>query len=321
MHARNLLVALALALALPLPAAAADAQWKPTEPMQIIVAAGAGTAFDVMQRGMVRIWEKHFGVRGVVQNMPAAGGSLGFDRVATSKPDGHTLGFMSRSPYLGEMLKRSFPWKVEDVPLILAADTPPYVVTTGAKSPYKTWDDVRKAKTRIKLGIAGQISTDVVVIRDLIDHGVEPTTAQMGGTNQIVTGLQAGDLDVWTVVGSQTALDPIAAGHVRPLFVLANQRYAALPDTPTHIELGMPAEWVNVSAVRLWFASIKTPQNIKQGLAQRLTALLQDPEIADWNLKNGFLEKILTGEQATATQVGMHKIIRDNYDIFQKFGG
>jgi len=311
--------ALALALIVPLPAGAAE--WKPTDTTQMIVATGAGTAFDVMARGMSKIWEKHFGVRTVVQNMAAAGGALGLDRVATSKPDGNTLGFMSRSAFLSQMLKPTFPWKIDDVPIVLGADTPPYVVTTGSKASFKTWDDVRKAKTRVKLGIAGQISTDVAVIRDLIDRKVEVTTASFGGTNQIVTALQANDVDVWTVVASQTALDPIRAGHVRPLFVFANERYVHLPDTPTHIELGMPKEWSNVSAVRLWSAPIGTPMDVQAGVAKRMVSLLEDPEIKDWNYTNGFVEKILTGTQAKATQVSMHKILTDNMELFLKFGG
>lgn len=312
-------VALAFALIAPLSAGAAE--WKPTETTQMIVASGAGTAFDVMSRGMSKIWEKHFGVRMVVQNLAAAGGALGVDRVATSKPDGNTLGFMSRSAFLSQMLKPDFPWKIDDLPIVLGADTPPYVITTSAKSAFKTWDDVRKSKTRVKIGIAGQISTDVAVIRDLIDRKVEVTTASFGGTNQIVTALQAGDVDVWTVVASQTAMDPIKAGHVRPLFVFANQRYSLLPDTPTHIELGMPAEWTNVSAVRLWFAPIGTPVEIQAGVAKRIVSLLEDPEIKDWNYSNGFVEKILSGAEAKATQVGMHKIIADNIELFNKFGG
>ena len=316
--------AAALALIVPLAGFAADAraqEWKPTQTMQMIVASGAGTAYDVMARGMSKHWEKYFGVKLVVQNIAAAGGSLGFDRVATSKPDGHTIGFMSRSPYIGEMMKKSFAWNLSDVPMILGADTPPYAVATGTKSPFKAWDDVRKAKTRIKIGIAGQLATDIVVIKDLLERKVEVTSASFGGTNQIVTAIQAGDVDVWTTVASQTLLDPVKAGHVRPLFTLATTRYSELPDTPTYLELGMPEEYKNVGAIRLWFAPIGTPQAIVDETAKRMTALLDDPELKDWNKTNGFVEALMSGAAAKATQDGLYKIIKDNDDIYQKYGG
>ena len=315
---RFLNFAAAVAFLLPLPATAAD--WQPPGTMNVIVATAAGGAYDVLARAMSRHWEKYFGVKAIVQNQGAAGGSLGMDRVATSKPDGLTIGFMSRAPYLGEMFTKTFVWNIDDLPIVLAIGTPPYALVTGSTSPYKTWDDVRKSKTRVRIATANQLATEVTFIRDLLDHGREVTTANLNAS-AIVTSLQANDVDIWASVASLVILDPIKGGHLRPLYTFDTQRYKPLPDVPTHIELGMPANWKDVNSSRLWFAPIGTPNDVTDSIAKRMTALLNDPEIKSWSEEQGLVDGIIPAADAKRSQAGLYKLMKDNDDIVKKYGG
>ena len=53
-------LAMGIALLAPLPALSAEAEWKPSNNMEMVVASGVGTAYDVLARAMARLWPKHF---------------------------------------------------------------------------------------------------------------------------------------------------------------------------------------------------------------------------------------------------------------------
>ena len=302
------------------PLSAIAAEWKPSGNMRMIVASGAGGAYDVLARAMSKLWPKYFGVKIIVQNIRGAKGSLGMDRIATAKPDGQIIGFSSRGPYLGELLRRSFKWKLEDLPVIMAAKTPPYVVSTGIKSPFKSWADVRKAKRPIRIGVATTMTSEVVIIKDLLANGVSIRTGTMK-TTEIITSLIAGDLDLWSSVSSATLMDTIKSGNVRPLLTFDTKRFDGLPNVPMLTEVGMPPHWNAVGAIRMWLAPIGTPPAIVSSIASRMKKLLEDPKIKGWAYKSGFVHSVIGGTEAKNSQSGLLKIIKDNEDIFKKYGG
>jgi tripartite-type tricarboxylate transporter receptor subunit TctC len=308
----------AAAIFMPLTAGAAD--WKPKGTMTAIVASGAGGAYDVLQRAMSKHWVKYFGVKVIVKNMKGAGGSLGMNRIATSKPDGQIIGFSSRSPYLGELLKRNFPWNIEDIPVIMAAKTPPYAFSVSTKSKFNSWEDLRSLKRKVRLGVASQLSTELLIVKDLVDHGRNVTTASMK-TTELIQSTIAGDLDIWNVVTSKTFMDPYKAGDIKPLVFLSEKRDSRFPNVPTHIELGMPAHWTAFQAIRMWYAPIGTPKNIISSIEARMTKLLNDPGIKGWAEKSGFVKGLISGKEAKARQVGAVAIIKKNMALYKKYGG
>ncbi len=304
-------------------ASAAEAKdWKPRKTMTMIVASRVGGAYDVIARAMEPLWKKHFGVSLIVKNIAGAGGSLGLDRIAKAKPDGHTIGFSSRSPYLGELLKQSFPWNPNNLPILLAGETPPYVIVTNTKSGYKTWGDVRKSKRPVKLGIATQVTTEIVVIKDLVDHKAKVITGAGMGTRAVITQLLAGDLDLWVVVSSATFGDQYKAGLVKPLFVLDTKQPRHIKKKiPNLIDLGMPKNWRNAAAVRMWYAPLGTPEHIQKALAAGLRKVVEDPKIKDWLYQKNFIHAWTTGAEARKSQKAFVKIIKDNWKLYKKYGG
>ena len=311
-------ILLAAAILMPLPGAAAE--WKPKGNMTVVVTSGAGAAYDVLARAMAKHWVKYFGVKAIVKNIKGAGGTLGMDRVAHSKPNGQTIGFTSRSPYLTELIKRSFPWKVEDIPVIIAATTPRYAFTVSTKSPFKTWDDIRKAKRKIRIGIASRLTTELAIISDLTKHGREVATGSMK-TAELITSVIAGDLDIWNVVTSKTFEDVWRAGDVTPLVFLSDKRDPRFPNVPTHIELGMERDWMAFQSIRMWFTAIGTPKPIIKSIGDRITKLLDDPAIKDWADKSGFVKGLIPGDEAKNAQAAAVNMIKKNWDLYKKYGG
>jgi tripartite-type tricarboxylate transporter receptor subunit TctC len=260
-------------------------------------------------------------VKLIVKNLKAAGGTLGIDQVVKATPDGHTIGFMSTSAYLSESIKQNFPWKISDLPLIVSATTPPYVVVTGAKSPFKTWAEVRNAKRRVSVASSGRIISDVAYIKDLTDKGVGVVTAVFGKSAKTRLAIESGDADLWSLVSSLLVMEPITEGTVRPLFVYAEKRHPALPDVPTHVELGMPNEWKNVRSLRIFFETPGTPKKVLASIESRMTKLFNDPSIKQWANKKGLVKSLRKGADAAESLSGYYGIIRKNFKHYTKHGG
>lgn len=67
----------------------------PTKPITLTVAYKAGGSTDVAARTIGVYLEKYLGQPIVVKNFPGAGGQVGFTKLAKSKPDGYTIGFIN----------------------------------------------------------------------------------------------------------------------------------------------------------------------------------------------------------------------------------
>ena len=82
---------LAIALAVALIAAPSLAQQFPTRTMRIVVGFAPGGSADVLSRIMGQRLAESFGQPVIIENRPAAGGTVATDIVAKAQPDGHTI--------------------------------------------------------------------------------------------------------------------------------------------------------------------------------------------------------------------------------------
>src|SRR5690606_9128676 len=81
----------ALALALTMAPGAATAADYPSGPIRLIVPFGAGGLTDILARTIAERVSKNHGWNIVVENRTGAGGNIGAEAVARSKPNGMTL--------------------------------------------------------------------------------------------------------------------------------------------------------------------------------------------------------------------------------------
>src|SRR5262249_9743703 len=84
---RSLFVAV-LALSL---SPTAEAQTYPDKPVRIVVPYAPGGSVDLVARVLGQKLQESFGQPVVIDNRAGAGGAIGVDAVAKSKPDGYTL--------------------------------------------------------------------------------------------------------------------------------------------------------------------------------------------------------------------------------------
>ena len=92
MNTRHFLKAVAAATLVIAGAGAAHAQAYPNKPIRLIVPFAPGGSTDLAARLIAEFGGRELGQPVIIENRAGAGGSLGMDMVAKSKPDGYTLG-------------------------------------------------------------------------------------------------------------------------------------------------------------------------------------------------------------------------------------
>jgi tripartite-type tricarboxylate transporter receptor subunit TctC len=238
----------------------------------------------------------------VVENRPGAGGNTGTQAAARATPDGYTLVGAGSGPIAANIsLYKNLgydPQKELAVISPFAAFT--IVVVASAKLPVNSLKElVAHAKANpgklnygsVGIGssqhLAGEFFAQVTGTQ--ITHVPYRNIAQYGP-----------DLIAGTVpLGFQWFPNVAAAlqgNGAKALAVAGDTRLAALPDTPTSIEAGLPEY-----QVAGWFALAApagTPQPILERLNKELAAALKDPAVREGFAKAGAQPMALTLEQA-----------------------
>src|ERR1700680_636198 len=139
------------------PSFAADSTLFKDKNIAYIVATGPGGGYDTYGRLISRYLQKYLpGSRVLVRNVPGAGHIVGANTIYAAKPDGLTIGMFNTGLIYDQLIKRQgvlfdlakFSWIGK-----AADDTRVLMVSTT--SPFKTFDDILKAKEPIKFAAAG----------------------------------------------------------------------------------------------------------------------------------------------------------------------
>ena len=228
----------------------------PTKPIQLYIPYVPGGVTDILGRVAVEKGNDFLGQPMVVLNKPGAGGALGIDFVAKSKPDGYTLGVGSLAT-LG-LLKAINP-KLSYDP---AKDITPVcnlivnfnVIEVRADSPLNTFekliDYAKKNPGKLNYGTSG-VGTTQHFGAELFQRaaGIEMLHVPFKGGSASMASLLGGHIDL--VFHNMTeGVEQIRAGKVIPLFITHDSRYSEFPQIPTIVEKGYPqavmAPWLGI---------------------------------------------------------------------------
>lgn len=264
--------------------AAQPKTWKPNKPLTIIVSSYGG-AFDLTARQLSRVLPDYLGQKVIVQGVLGAEGRNALDTLQRSKPDGHTFSLLGVGTYVASALKNPYSWNVKDMPVILTIETPPYGVFVYPKSPYLSYEDIVKMKQVLRIAVATANFALLPILVDFDKKGVQYKVARFKGSAESGLAVIAGNADLTSGALSGVNMNPIKAGDFRPLWVYDAKRFPALPNVPTHIELGMPKEWSNYRIVRVLQVAPGTPDYIQKALQQGLMRALRDKRTLEWSKK------------------------------------
>jgi len=272
---------------LPAAASQSDLEFFKGKTMTYIVATKPGGGYDTYARLIGKYLAKHLGATVVVKNVPGAGNIVGANQLYTSKPDGLTIGTFNTGLIYAQLVGqpgikfdlRKFSW-------IGKAASDSRVIYVGSKTPYKSFQDVIKAK-QIIFGSSGVGTSDYaegLMLGEAFGITVKEITGYAGKEAElaIIRGEVDGQVQSYSSVESY-----IKTGQGRVLLQVAAKKHPELPDVPLASEI-VPARGkklvdlmaaTSASLQRLTAAPPGLPAGRLQALIDAYKSSLTDPEL------------------------------------------
>lgn len=286
-----LLKALSGALLSSLLVSAAMSQDFPNRPVTWVVPYTPGGVTDTGARVVAKAFSETLGQQIVIENRGGAGGIVGTEYVAQSKPDGYTVlygssGPMATNPYLYKKVSYD---PMKSFSLIHTMSESPLIMVVNPDTPYKTLkefvDYAKKNPGKINMGSAGA-GTATHLVGELLqkEADIKLTHIPYKGSSPEMVDLIAGVLNV-SFDYSVVVKPLIEAGKLRALAVTSGERMKNFPDVPTLKESGYPG--AVLSGWSTLVAAANTPQPIVDKLAKAFGEALKRPEVISYFESNG----------------------------------
>jgi len=256
----------------------------PSKPITMIVPFAAGGTTDILARIVGQAMSVDLGQSVSIENKPGAGGNIGAQQAARSKPDGYTV-FMGTvgTHAINQTLYKKLPYDpLKDFTPLSRVATVPNLLVAHPSRPYKT----------VKELIAYAKAHPGEVTYGSPGSGASPHVS--GALFQSMTGAQISHIPykgsapaMSDLLGNQiaimfdnmpSAIQHVRSGKLRPIAVTTAKRSPELPDVPTIAEAGVPG-YEATSWFGLW-AVAGTPAPVLEKLHASLTKVLKDPAVA-----------------------------------------
>lgn len=288
-------------------------QFYPVRPIHLIVPFAPGGGNDLLARIISQKFQESWGQPVLVENKPGAGGNIGADFVAKSKPDGHTLLLGTNTLTMNPSLFRQMPFDTEQdfAPVAMLATTP-LMVLVNPSLPVKSIPELI-AYAKRHPGALSYASTGIGTPHHLGTElfktmsGVFMVHIAYRGSAFGLTDLVSGQVQVmWATVN--VALPLVKSGKLRGLAIAEPRRLASMPDMPVVAET-LPG--YEVSAWYAVFAPAGTPGDIVQKLSVELQRIYRLPDVKERLLPLGY-------EIATGSVEQLRSVIRSDLKKWAK---
>ena len=262
---------------------AAAAQGWPDRSLRFVASAPAGSSLDVIARTIGDKLRNRLGQPVVVDNRPAAGGTVAADIVATSPPDGYTMVISFNGPLaFGPHLYAKLPYDPsKDLAPVITTSSQPNVLAVNAALPVTSVKAlIAQAKAhpgKLNYASVGNGSSSHLTMELLkATAGIAIVHVPFNGSPPAVTATAQGDTQMLFAV-MQPLQAQIQAGRLRAIAVTTAKRFALLPDIPTITEAGYPGfealAWNGI------LVAAHTPQPIVRRLNTEINAILRDASV------------------------------------------
>ena len=290
------LAVLALAAAL-LPLCASAQSW-PDKPVKILVPAPAGSSLDVLARAIGDRLKDKFGQPVVVENKPAAGGTVATAEVARATPDGSVMLLGFNGPLATGPLIQKVPYDVQkDLAPVIITSSQPNVLAVNASLPVKSvpelvaWAKANPGKLNYaSVGNGSSSHLNAELLKSMA--GIEAVHVPFNGSPPAVLSTVQGETQMIFAV-MQPLQAQVQAGKLRAIAVTTPRRFPLLPDLPAIAETypGFEALAWNGLVV-----PAGTPSAVVQKINAEVGAILKQPEIVQ--RMNGFGFDLVGGTPA-----------------------
>jgi tripartite-type tricarboxylate transporter receptor subunit TctC len=265
-------------------AGTASAQDFPTHPLTLVVPFAAGGGVDVSARIQAQRMGELLGQTIVIENIGAAAGMAGGERVAKSPPDGYTfeIGNVGTHAYNQTLYKKPLYNAVTDfTPIGLATESPRILIVRKSLPVSNLQELIAYAKTNQKtmqFGSAGVGSaTHLPCVLFNLAIGVDVTHVPYRGEGPAMQDLIGGRID-YMCATIQTGAAQANQGDVKGIAILSDKRSPIIPNVPTSGEQGLPG--IESSAWNAFFLPKGAPAPIVRRLNKAMSDALDDPAMA-----------------------------------------
>jgi len=284
----------------------------PDKPITMIVPWAAGGSTDQTARVLAKAAEASLGQPIVIINRPGASTTIGMAELASSKPDGYTIGTLSSTGYLVALQGRQLPFHpINSFSYISYYGDNVIAVATRSDAPWKTLNDLvedgKKRPGAIKYGTAGvgttqhlttealQFSTKAKFIHVPQQGSAASMPALLGKHVDFVT-----ETSVWAPF--------VEDKQVNLLAVTTPKRSKLYPNVPTLNELGFKS----LRSVQAIIAPAGLPENIRAKLETAFRKALSDKTFIETmdrlameviDLPGAEVKKLVEGEYELAGQL------------------
>ena len=280
-----------LACLLAAASALASAQAWPEKPIRFLMSAPAGSSIDVLGRAIADKLKDRLGQPVIVENKPAAGGTVATAEVAKAAPDGYTMLLAFNGPLAITPLLSKVPYDVhKDLAPVIITSSQPNVLAVNAQLPVKTVQELvayaRANPGKLNFASVGNGSSshlNAELLKSMA--GIDIVHIPFNGSPPAVTATIQNETQMIFAV-MQPLQPQIQAGKLRALAVTSAKRFPLLPDLPTIAESGYPGfdalAWNGV------LVPAATPKPVVQRLNAEINAILKDPDVVQRMHAAGF---------------------------------
>ena len=256
-----------------------EAQEKfPSRPVEMVVNFGPGGGADQLGRMVAKLIEPHLGVSVPVTNIVGASGNTGLAKVASSAPDGYTVGVItgisisSWAAGIGRL-------NVDDFAYIGVVQSSPSMLFVAKDSPIRNYqhllEQAKANPNKLRVATAGFGTLDDFAVRYLAVKGHPMINVPFAKPGERYASPLGGHTDVLFEEPGDI-VQFIESKQYRPLVVFGNERHPEFPDVPASAEFGHIIDLPNWRAI---VASAKVPKERLDALHAALGRVL---ETAEW---------------------------------------
>ncbi len=284
----------------------------PTKPITIVVPFTAGGSTDIAARGIATYVSKYLNTYIMINNMPGADGTIGYNNVYSAKADGYTLLAANTLPLILAEFSRKTKYKSLDFKPIFAFARDSMILVVYPEFS-KTFEEfVKTARTQtVRVGTTGGATTTGLMGILLVEElGLKVNWIPFGGGAESLTTLAGKHIDAVLSIAA-SALSLTKAGKIRPLAVFSEKRNPKFPEVPVPKELGVdiPLLFNHVGIL----GPPGLPEDKIKIVEEAFAKAVEDPEYLKW------LNRVATSELIPLTSNEYRKEIERLFVLTEKY--
>lgn len=257
----------------------ANAQPYPSKTISILTSVAPGSPFDLLARIFAERLRQKLGVAVVIENVTGGQGLIATQRALNAKSDGYTLLVASGGLTTSPLVAKNAGYKAEDFVAIAPLGQVPYILfVSSSVSATDVPSLMSYMKSNVKNMNSGILTTShlsMLLSRKFgVAAGGDLTEIGYRGSGEMTAALLANDIQLMATTYS-VAGPHLAAGKIKAIGVVADERTRKMPDLPTFKEKGYPALITSV-----WeglFAKADVPADVLAKIRTVSQEIVSDP--------------------------------------------